>query len=68
MSGAGIWVAAGLAVMINGSSLLGLGQGSAGAIARSIECRHGIAHAIERDRSERLAVANPPTSPALSAS
>lgn len=60
MSGAGIWVTAGLAMMINGSSLLGIGQNSAGAVARSIECRHGIAHAIERARSERMAVVSPP--------
>lgn len=60
MNGAGIWVTAGLAMMINGSSLLGIGQNSAGGVARSIECRHGIAHAIERARSERAAVISPP--------
>ncbi|RRV05552.1 hypothetical protein EGJ27_17190 [Pseudomonas sp. v388] len=53
MSGPGIWVTAGLAVMINGSTLLGAGQSSAGGIARSIECRHGIAHAIERSQAEK---------------
>lgn len=60
MSGTGIWVTAGLAMMINGSSLLGIGQNSVGGIARSIECRHEIAHAIERSRAQRLIVANPP--------
>jgi hypothetical protein len=60
MSGAGIWVTAGLAMMINGSSLLGVGQNSVGGIARSIECRHEIAHAIERSRAEKLIAATPP--------
>ena len=60
MSGTGIWVTAGLAMMINGSSLLGIGQNSVGGIARSIECRHEIAHAIERSRAQRLIIANPP--------
>lgn len=60
MSGPGIWVTAGLAVMINGSTLLGIGQSSVGGIARSIECRHEIAQAIELSRSEKPTAANVP--------
>ncbi|CAM3500797.1 hypothetical protein BZK31_23205 [Pseudomonas floridensis] len=54
MSGANLWVTAGLAVMINGSSLLGAGQNSVGAIARCIESRHELNHAIERATSHKM--------------
>jgi hypothetical protein len=60
MSGGKLWVTAGLAILINGGSLLGIGQGSAGGLARSIECRHEIAHNIERARAQKMVAGNPP--------
>lgn len=60
MSGGRIWVTAGLAVMINGSSLLGGGQNSVGAIARCIEARHEINHAIQRTTTHKMLVAIAP--------
>lgn len=60
MSGGKLWVTAGLAVLINGGSLLGVGQGSVGGVARSIECRHEIAHAIERSRAQSMVAGNRP--------
>lgn len=60
MSGGKLWVTAGLAVLINGGTLLGVGQGSVGGVARSIECRHEIAHAIERSRAQNMVAGNRP--------
>ena len=60
MSGSKLWVTAGLALAINGGSLLGMGLGSVGGVARSIECRHEIAHAIENARAVKWAVDTPP--------
>jgi hypothetical protein len=55
-----LWVTAGLAVMINGSTLLGLGQNSVGGVARNIECRHEIAQAIELSRAQKVVAGNRP--------
>jgi hypothetical protein len=46
--------------MINGSTLLGLGQNSVGGVARNIECRHEIAQAIELSRAQKVAAGNRP--------
>jgi hypothetical protein len=40
--------------MINGSSLLGIGQNSVGGVARNIECRYEIAQAIELSRAQKV--------------
>jgi hypothetical protein len=45
-----LWVVLILTLMVNGGAFLGFGQVSAGSIARSIECRHWIAHAAEMMR------------------
>ena len=47
MKGRKLWVIAFLAFITNGFSLLGIGQGSAGSVARSIEANHNIARNIE---------------------
>jgi len=60
VSGGKLWVTAGLAVMINGSSLLGLGQNSVGGVARNIECRHEIAQAIAVARAQKVVAGNRP--------
>ncbi|MBK5418402.1 hypothetical protein [Pseudomonas sp. TH31] len=60
MKGRKLWVVAFLAFMTNGASLLGVGQGSAGAVARSIECNHAIAHNIQAAKGLGLLVGNPP--------
>jgi hypothetical protein len=46
--------------MINGSTLLGIGQNSVGGVARNIECRHEIAQAIELSRAQKVAAGNRP--------
>ncbi|RON40844.1 hypothetical protein BK666_25450 [Pseudomonas frederiksbergensis] len=60
MKGSRLGVIAFLAVMTNGSSLLGMGQGSAGSVARSIECNHSIAHNIQTAKALGLLVGNSP--------
>ena len=60
MSGGKLWVTAGLSVMINGSSLLGIGQNSVGGVARNIECRYEIAQAIELSRAHKVVAGNRP--------
>ncbi|MCQ3033704.1 hypothetical protein NLO88_23895 [Pseudomonas syringae] len=60
MSGGKMWVTAGLAVMINGSTLLGIGQNSVGGVARNIECRYEIALAIELSRAQKVLAGNRP--------
>ncbi len=60
MSGGKLWVTAGLAVMINGSSLLGIGQNSVGGVARNIECRYEIAQAIAVSRAQKVVAGNRP--------
>lgn len=60
MKGVKLWVIAFLAFMTNGSSLLGFSQGSAGAVARSIEANHNLAHNIETAKAMGLLAGNPP--------
>ncbi|MGF6208975.1 hypothetical protein HKK52_02100 [Pseudomonas sp. ADAK2] len=60
MKGRRLWVIAFLAFMTNGASLLGVGQGSAGSVARAIECNHNIAHNIQTAKALGLLVGNPP--------
>ncbi|BBP71422.1 hypothetical protein PHLH6_34260 [Pseudomonas sp. Seg1] len=60
MKGYRLWVIAGLALITNGASLLGIGQGSVGALARAIEANHNIAHNIERANTLGLLAGNPP--------
>jgi hypothetical protein len=63
MKGRKLMVVAFLAFMTNGSSLLGIGQGSAGSLARSIECNHNIAQNIQTATALRLLAGNPPAKP-----
>ena len=60
MNGSKLWVIAFLALMTNGSSLLGIGQGSAGSVARSIEANHNLARNIETAKALGLLAGNPP--------
>ncbi|QVW25899.1 hypothetical protein KJF94_10315 [Pseudomonas hormoni] len=60
MKGVRLWVIAFLAFMTNGSSLLGIGQSSAGSVARSIEANHNLARSIETDKAMGLLAGNPP--------
>ncbi|MBK5554171.1 MULTISPECIES: hypothetical protein [unclassified Pseudomonas] len=60
MKGRKLWVVAFLAFITNGFSLLGIGQGSAGSVARAIECNHSIAHNIQTAKGLGLLVGNPP--------
>jgi hypothetical protein len=63
MSRRRFWVIAFLAFITNGFSLLGLGQASAGSLARTIECNHNIAHNILTARALGVLVGNPPSAP-----
>lgn len=63
MNGHRLWVIAFLAFMTNGASLLGIGQGSAGSVARSIEANHNIARNIETAKALGLLAGNPPIKP-----
>ncbi|MBK5354314.1 hypothetical protein JFU37_17620 [Pseudomonas sp. TH41] len=60
MKGGKLWVIAFLAFMTNGASLLGIGQASAGSVARSIEANHNMAHNIETAKALGLLAGNPP--------
>jgi hypothetical protein len=60
MKGYRLWTIAGLALMTNGAALLGIGQGSVGALARAIEANHSIAHNIERANTLGMLGGNPP--------
>jgi hypothetical protein len=63
MSRCRFWVIAFLAFITNGFSSLGLGQASAGSLARTIECNHNIAHNILTARALGVLVGNPPSAP-----
>lgn len=65
MKGYRLWVIASLAFFTNGTSLLGIGQGSVGALARAIEVNHSIAHNIERANTLGLMAGNPPAKVAV---
>lgn len=60
MKGRRLMITAFLAFFTNGASLLGLGQGSAGAVARTIECNHQIAHHSQAAKAPALLAGNPP--------
>ena len=60
MKGRKLWVIAFLAFVTNGASLMGIGQGSAGSVARSIEANHNLARNIETDKAMGLLAGNPP--------
>ncbi|WP_367371738.1 hypothetical protein [Pseudomonas lini] len=60
MKGRKLWGIAFLAFMTNGASLLGIGQASAGSVARAIECNHNITHNIQTAKALELLVGNPP--------
>ncbi|MCY1392599.1 hypothetical protein D9M71_74760 [compost metagenome] len=61
MNGSRLWIIGMLAVLTNGSSLLGIGQGSAGSLAKTIECNHTIARNIENAKALGLLVGAPPS-------
>jgi hypothetical protein len=63
MKGRRLWIIAFLALMTNGASLLGVGQGSAGSVARAIESHHNIAHNIQTAQALGVLVGNPPLKP-----
>lgn len=60
MKGGKLWVIAFLAFVTNGASLLGIGQASAGSVARSIEANHNLARSIETEKAMGLLAGNPP--------
>ena len=60
MKGGKLWVIAFVAFMTNGASLLGIGQASAGSVARSIEANHNLARSIETEKAMGLLAGNPP--------
>ena len=60
MKGHRLWVIAFLAFMTIGSTLLGIGQGSAGSVARAIEANHNIARSIENANAKGMLAGNPP--------
>jgi hypothetical protein len=60
MKGRNLWVIAFLAFITNGFSLLGIGQGSVGSVARSIEAKHDLSRNIETQKAMGLLAGNPP--------
>lgn len=60
MKGANFWVIVFFAVINNGCSLLGHGEGSVGGVARSMEFKTEVAEAVEMQRSQQLNAGNPP--------
>jgi hypothetical protein len=63
MKGRKLWVVVFMAFLTNGSSLLGMGQASAGSLARAIECNHSIAHNIQIAKAQGVLASNPPIKP-----
>lgn len=53
-------IVAALAVMTNGFTLLGLNHGSAGALARTLECNSNMSRSIEVGESLKRLVGYPP--------
>jgi hypothetical protein len=51
---------ASLALLTTLFALLGIGKGSAGAIARNIECSHKLAHQLDLAKSLKLQPGTPP--------
>lgn len=60
MKGMKFWVIVFFAVINNGCTLLGHGEGSVGGVARSIEFRTEMAEAVEMLRAQKLNTGNPP--------
>lgn len=60
MRGANFWVIVFFAVINNGCSLLGFGEGSVGGVARSMEFKAEVAEDIEMLRAQKLNAGNPP--------
>ncbi|MCY1553721.1 hypothetical protein D9M68_902320 [compost metagenome] len=56
-------IVAALALMTNGFSLLGLNHGSAGAVARNIECNSAMTRNIQVAESLKQLTSNPPRKP-----
>jgi hypothetical protein len=54
------WVIVFFALINNGCTLLGHGEGSVGGVARSIEFRTEMADAVEMVRAQKLNTGNPP--------
>ncbi|CAN7503723.1 hypothetical protein QLG10_16480 [Pseudomonas sp. V98_8] len=52
-----------LAFITNGFSLLGIGNGSIGGVARAIEANHNIARNIEIAKAMGMLAGNPPHEP-----
>jgi hypothetical protein len=52
-----------LAFITNGFSLLGIGQGSIGGVARAIEANYNIARNIETAKAMGMLAGNPPVEP-----
>jgi len=59
-------IVAALALMTNGFSLLGLNHGSAGALARNLECNSNISRNIQVAEMLKQLPGNPPCKPQLS--
>ncbi|WP_339488205.1 hypothetical protein [Pseudomonas sp. EL_65y_Pfl2_R95] len=53
-------IIAALAIMTNGLSLLGLNHGSAGALARTIECNSNIGRNLQVAQQLKLMTSTPP--------
>ncbi|MFK3795309.1 MULTISPECIES: hypothetical protein [unclassified Pseudomonas] len=60
MKGINFWVIVFFALINNGCSLLGHGEGSVGGVARSMEFKTEVAQDIEMLRAQRLTAGNPP--------
>ncbi|MFY0731848.1 hypothetical protein [Pseudomonas sp. NFX15] len=60
MNGCKLLIIAFLAFITNGFSLLGIGQGSIGGVARAMEANHNIARNIETAKAMGLLAGNPP--------
>lgn len=60
MKGANFWVIVFFALINNGCSLLGHGEGSVGGVARSMEFKTEVSEAVEMQRSQKLNTGNPP--------
>lgn len=58
-----ILIVAALAILTNGYSLLGLAQGSAGALARTIECNQAMVRALAANLALKLQSGTPPARP-----
>lgn len=60
MKGANFWVIVFFALINNGCSLLGHGEGSVGGVARALEFKTEVSEAVQMQRSQKLNTGNPP--------